>query len=91
MSETGIWEGSGRGVAHLRTQAPLTAAGLQTLCQEYTHTIEPARLLSADALGLERTLAHLVNPLTPEETALFWSTAPPRIPIPPPARIPESV
>ena len=66
---------------------PLTAAGLQTQRQEYTRTIEPARHLSTEALGLERTLAHLVNQayaLTPEETALLWSTAPPRMPISPP-------
>ena len=64
---------------------PLTAAGLQTLRQEYTQTIEPSRLLSAEALGLERTLAHLVNQayaLTPEESNLLWATAPPRMPIP---------
>ena len=71
---------------------PLTAAGLQTLRQEYTHTVEPARLLSTEALGLERALASLVNQayaLTPEETALLWSTAPPRMPIPPPTKMQE--
>jgi hypothetical protein len=63
---------------------PLNAAGLQALRQEHTTTIEPARHLSAEAIGLERTLAHLVNQayaLTPEEAALLWSTAPPRMPI----------
>ncbi len=66
---------------------PITAAGLQALRTEYTHTIEPTRALAAEALNLERTLSDLVNQaygLTPEEVALMWSTAPPRMPIPPP-------
>ena len=73
---------------------PLSAAGLQTLRQEYANNIELGRLLSAEALGLEHALAHLVNQaytLTPAETALLWSTVPPRMPIPPPAKYPESV
>ena len=66
---------------------PLTAAGLQALRTEYTRTIEPARTLAAEALKLERTLSDLVNQaygLTPDEIALLWDTAPPRIPIPRP-------
>lgn len=67
---------------------PLTAAGVQALREEYTRTLEPARALAAEALQLERTLSDLVNQaygLTPEEIALMWQTAPPRMPIPPPA------
>lgn len=66
---------------------PLTAAGLQALRTEYTRTIEPARTLAAEALKLERTLSDLVNQaygLTPDEIALLWDTAPPRMPIPKP-------
>jgi hypothetical protein len=67
---------------------PLTAAGLHALRDEYTRTIAPARALAAETLKLERTLSDLVNQayaLTPAEIALMWKTAPPRMPIPPPA------
>jgi methylase of polypeptide subunit release factors len=63
---------------------PLTAAGLQALRDEYTRTIEPARLLATETLKLERSLNDLVNQaygLTPEEIDLMWKTAPPRMPI----------
>ena len=53
---------------------------------EYTRTIEPARVLTAETLTLERTLSDLVNQaygLTPAEIELMWQTAPPRMPIPP--------
>jgi hypothetical protein len=58
------------------------------LRDEYTSTIEPARALAAETLTLERSLGDLVNQayaLTPTEIALMWQTAPPRMPIPPPA------
>ena len=67
---------------------PLTAAGVKGLRDEYTRTIAPARALAAETLKLERTLSDLVNQayaLTPAEIALLWKTAPPRMPIPPPA------
>ena len=67
---------------------PLTAAGLQALRTEYTRTIEPARTLATEAQQLERRLSDLVNQaygLTPAENALMWETAPPRMPIAPPA------
>jgi hypothetical protein len=69
---------------------PLTAAGLRGLREEYTRTIEPARLLAAEALRLECRLHDLVNAasdLTPEEVRLMWDTAPPRMPIPRPASV----
>ena len=50
-------------------------------------TKKPARALLADCLKLERTLSDLINQayaLTPEEIALMWRTAPPRMPIPTP-------
>jgi hypothetical protein len=67
---------------------PLSSAGLHALRDEYTRTIEPSLTLAAEALTLERTLSDLVNQayaLTPAEIALMWQTAPPRMPIPPPA------
>jgi len=67
---------------------PLTAAGLHALRAEYTRSIEPARALAAETLKLERALSDLVNQaygLTPAEIDLMWKTAPPRMPIPPPA------
>ena len=69
---------------------PLTAAGVHALRDEYTRTIEPARALAAETLKLERTLSDLVNQaygLTPAEIDLMWQTAPPRMPIPPPATL----
>jgi hypothetical protein len=58
------------------------------LRDEYTFTIEPVRALAAETSNLERILSDLVNQayaLTPAEIELMWKTAPPRIPIPPPA------
>jgi hypothetical protein len=68
---------------------PLTAAGVKDLRAEHTCTIEPARALASEALQLEQQLTDLVNQaygLTPAEIALIWQTAPPRMPIPPPAK-----
>jgi aryl-alcohol dehydrogenase-like predicted oxidoreductase len=48
----------------------------------------PARARAAETLKLERTpsdLADQAYALTPAEIALMWQTAPPRMPIPPPA------
>jgi hypothetical protein len=69
---------------------PLAAAGLRSLREEYTRTIEPARLLGAEALQREYRLHDLVNGaygLTPEEVRLMWDMAPPRMPIPRPASV----
>lgn len=63
---------------------PLSAAGLKALRDEHAATIEPARRLARETDGLERRLSDLVNEaygLTPEEVALMWRTAPPRMPI----------
>lgn len=67
---------------------PLTAAALANLRAEYVRSIAPARTLSGEALTLETELSTLVNEaygLTPEEVALLWQTAPPRMPISAPA------
>ena len=69
-------------------RAGLSAAAVQDLRREYGETIAPGRPLVAEAGRLERRLAGLVNEaygLTPEEVALMWRTAPPRMPVPPPA------
>ena len=67
---------------------PLSAAGLANLRDEYARSIEPARAIAAEALTLENEISNLVNEaygLTPEEVALMWQTAPPRMPIAAPA------
>ena len=59
------------------------------MCEERTRTFEPARALAVETLNLERTPSDLVNQpygLPPAEIDLMWKTAPPRMPIPPPAR-----
>lgn len=61
----------------------MTRNGLKYLREETSRTINPARDLAAEALNLERQLGDLVNEaygLTPEEVALMWKTAPPRMP-----------
>ena len=66
---------------------PLSIAALRSLRDEHTHTIEPARIQAAEALNLERQISDLVNEaygLTPDEVALMWKTASPRMPIPKP-------
>ena len=65
---------------------PLTAAGVQGLREEYTRTIEPARVLAAETLKLERTLSELVNQaygLTRAETELMWKAAQSPLRLPP--------
>jgi hypothetical protein len=56
-----------------------------SLRDENDRTIEPAQRLAAEALTLEHRLNDLVNAaygLTPDEVALMWATAPPRMPFP---------
>ncbi len=63
---------------------PLSSAALASLREEYARSIDPARALAAEALTLENEVSNLVNEaygLTPEEVALMWETAPPRMPI----------
>ena len=60
------------------------APALANLREEYVRTIEPARVLAGEAMTLENEVSDLVNAaygLTPEEVALMWQTAPPRMPI----------
>jgi hypothetical protein len=68
-----------------------SSAGQPCLCvvffgDEHARTIEPARTQAAEALQLERQLSDFVNEaygLTPDEVALLWETAPPRMPFMP--------
>jgi hypothetical protein len=61
----------------------LSAANFARLKQEHAATVESTRHAATQALELERQLSDLVNAaygLTPEEVALMWATAPPRMP-----------
>ncbi len=63
-----------------------SAAEIARLKQEHADTLTPARNAAADILALERRLSDLVNVaygLTPEDVALMWRTAPPRMPLNP--------
>lgn len=67
---------------------PLSATALANLRNEYARSIEPARAIAVEALILDNQISTLVNDaygLTPEEVALIWQTAPPRMPIAAPA------
>ena len=62
---------------------PLTVADVKRLREEHGRSIVPLQTLAAEARGLERQVAELVNAaygLTAEEVALMWKTVPPRMP-----------
>jgi hypothetical protein len=66
---------------------PLSAAQVKALKDEHARRVTPLQVLAAEARQLERQVAELVNAaygLTPEEVALMWETAPPRMPGEPP-------
>lgn len=68
-------------------KSPLSVAGLKALREEYGRSVAPLQALAAEARRLERQVAELVNAaygLTPDEVALMWRTAPPRMPGGPP-------
>jgi len=80
-------------VKEIRGRRPNAAGGLsptvikeiQQVYNDYAPAIQTRR---AEALKLECRLSDLVNQaygLTPEEIDLMWKTAPPRMPISPPA------
>ena len=63
---------------------PLSVADLKRLKDEHATSVVPLQTLAAEADQLERRVSDLVNEafgLTPEEVALMWQTAPPRMPI----------
>jgi hypothetical protein len=67
-----------------RTAGKLTPAALRVLRTGYTEQLAPLHLLKTEVLALERKLSELVNAaygLTPEDVALLWETAPPRMPL----------
>lgn len=70
--------------AALPRRRQLSAADVARLKREHAATVQPARNAAAEAQRLERRLSDLVNQaygLTPEEVALMWATAPPRMPL----------
>jgi hypothetical protein len=67
---------------------PLSAAAVRNLREEHARTIAPLADRLREAARLEAELSDLVCQaygLTPEEIALLWQTAPPRMPVGPPA------
>jgi hypothetical protein len=63
-----------------------SGAEIARLKREYEDTLVPARNAAADILIVERKLSDLVNAAydhAPDEVALMWRTAPPRIPLNP--------
>jgi hypothetical protein len=66
---------------------PLSVAQGKALRDQHAPRVRPLQALAAEARQLERGIADLVNAgygLTPEEVALMWRTAPPRMPGEPP-------
>jgi hypothetical protein len=79
-------------VAMVRAALPkrvgITPSRLAQLRGAFAETTEPARASRAAAVGDERLLSDIVNRaygLTRDDVALMWRTAPPRMPLPPPA------
>ncbi len=63
---------------------PLSVADIRRLKEEHATTVLPMQAKAREAQALERRLSDLVNEaygLTPEEVALMWETAPPRMPV----------
>ncbi len=68
----------------------LSPAAMRNLAEGWRDTIAPLRAVKAEIANHERTLARLVEEaygLTDEDRALMWRTAPPRMPLPPPADV----
>jgi hypothetical protein len=66
-----------------------SAAAIAVIHAEHAATIAPVAARLAQAAELEKELSALVNQaygLTAEDEQLMWATAPPRMPIPPPAK-----
>ena len=73
--------------AAMPRRASLSPQKLKDLRDAFADIAEPARTARTTALANERTLSDIVNRaygLTPEDIALMWRTAPPRMPVPPP-------
>jgi hypothetical protein len=62
----------------------LSVAGVAANKQAHAETVAPVATRLNEAAALERELSAVVNAaygITPEEAALIWRTAPPRMPI----------
>jgi hypothetical protein len=62
---------------------------LKKLRLDQAKIVGPARELAAETRRLEHQLSDVINDaygLTPDEVALMWRTAPPRMPISPPSQ-----
>ena len=62
----------------------LSPAAVGELARVYRQYVPPLRAGAAETARLEGQLAELVNAaygLTPDEVALLWRTAPPRMPV----------
>ena len=69
-----------------KTAGKLSPAALKSLHSGFAEQIAPIQQYRTEATMLERTLSDLINAaygLTPEEIALLWTTAPPRMPLSP--------
>jgi Eco57I restriction-modification methylase len=69
-----------------KASGKLTPAALKELQAGYAEQIAPIQRYRTEATVLERKLSDLINTaygLTPEEIALLWATAPPRMPLAP--------
>ncbi len=67
--------------------APLGVADVKRLNEAYAASVLPLHANAREALHLERRVSDLVNAaygLTPDDVALLWATAPPRMPFQPP-------
>jgi len=65
-------------------EARLNPAAVGELARVYRQYVPPLRAGSAESARLESRLAEMVNAaygLTPDEVALLWRTAPPRMPV----------
>ena len=67
-----------------KQEARLSPAAVGELTRVYRQYVPPLRAGAAESARLEGRLAELVNAaygLTPDEVALLWRTAPPRMPV----------
>ena len=65
---------------------PSQRADVKRLKAEHGQSVQPLQALAREAAVLERQVSDLVNKaygLTPDEVALMWQTAPPRMPVGP--------
>jgi hypothetical protein len=63
---------------------PLSVAEVKRLKAEHAASVVPLQTLAGEAHTLEARVSDLVNAaydLTPDEIALMWQTAPPRMPL----------